>query len=99
MASTEEKTVRRFALKYDPPTVILEYRTAEGLFHYRMRIKNLTPQMDPDDVTRALFKHHPRYLDPTKVKFSQVRRLVEQLIHHVGVDAAAPSPSTQPENI
>ena len=32
----EEPTARRFALKYDPPTVILEYRTSEGLFHYRM---------------------------------------------------------------
>ena len=41
----EEPTARRFALKYDPPTVILEYRTSEGLFHYRMRIKNLTPHM------------------------------------------------------
>ena len=44
-APEETKEVRRFALKYDPPTVILEYRTAEGLFHYRMRIKNLSSQM------------------------------------------------------
>jgi hypothetical protein len=95
----EEPTARRFALKYDPPTVILEYRTSEGLFHYRMRIKNLTSQMDPDDVTKALFEHHPRYLDVNKVKFSQVRRLVEQLMRKLAPDArhatGATSPPTQ----
>ena len=51
---------RRFALKYDPPTVILEYGTSEGLFHYRMRIKNLSPSMV--GATLALChrrRHHP----------------------------------------
>ena len=28
---------------------------------------------DPDDVTKDLFAHHPKYLDQDKVKFSQVR--------------------------
>ena len=29
---------------------------------------------DPDDVTKALFEHHPRHLDDKKVKFSQASR-------------------------
>lgn len=93
---------RRFALKYDPPTVILEYGTSEGLFHYRMRIKNLSSSMDPDDVTKDLFAHHPKYLDQDKVKFSQVRRLVVLLIQRTSgagggeKPRAAPTPAAPP---
>jgi len=45
-----------------------------------MRLKNLTPSTDADAVCRKLVKKHPRYLDNSKVKTEQLRRLVGMLI-------------------
>ena len=35
----DEVEVRRFAIKYEPPTLVVEYRTSKGLFLKKLRIK------------------------------------------------------------
>jgi hypothetical protein len=32
--------VRRFAIKYDPPTLVVEYKTQSGLFLKKIKIKS-----------------------------------------------------------
>ena len=72
VSSTEERRAamaqlspRRLAMKYDPPTIILEYPdpaddAARGYLHYKVRLRHLEPGMDPERVTRRVFARHPR---------------------------------------
>ena len=71
---------RRLALKYSPPTVILEYSGDDGFLHYKVHLRNLEQGMDAEKITRKVFARHPRYFDPEKVKHNQVKKLVERLI-------------------
>ncbi|KAJ8601794.1 hypothetical protein CTAYLR_006819 [Chrysophaeum taylorii] len=79
---------QRVAVKYAPPTIIVEYAGASGeLKHYTIRLKNVRRDMDPEKITLKLFARHPRYLDPTKLKHGQIQRLVEKLLASMKSDA------------
>lgn len=77
-----DTTPRRFALKYDPPAIVMEYSNAEGnLFHCKVTIKNLTADMDASEVSAALIRSHAVLQHP-KVKRKQIERLVLMLLNH-----------------
>mmetsp|Transcript_9248 Transcript_9248/g.16289 ORF Transcript_9248/g.16289 Transcript_9248/m.16289 type:complete len:338 (+) Transcript_9248:23-1036(+) len=73
----------RYAVRYDPPCVFLEYM--DSLDH-KLRVRtvklNLQAEADVDRLTRKVIRSFPRRLDPTSIKTEQVRKLVLKLVQH-----------------
>ena len=86
-------TPRRVAIKFAPPTLILEYAPSFGRYlHYKVRMGHLRPSTDPYAVANKLYRSHPRFFDRTKVEFGQTLKLVRKLIDNAG--AASPMASS-----
>jgi len=86
-------TPRRVAIKFSPPTLILEYAPSYGRYlHYKVRMGHLRPSTDPYAVANKLYRTHPRFFDRTKVEFGQTLKLVRKLINNAG--AASPVASS-----
>ena len=86
-------TPRRVAIKFSPPTLILEYAPSYGRYlHYKVRMGHLRPSTDPYAVANKLYRTHPRFFDRTKVEFGQTLKLVRKLIDNAG--AASPVASS-----
>ena len=86
-------TPRRVAIKFAPPTLILEYAPSYGRYlHYKVRMGHLRPSTDPYAVANKLYRNHPRFFDRTKVEFGQTLKLVRKLIDNAG--AASPVASS-----
>ena len=55
-------TPRRVAIKFAPPTLILEYAPSYGRYlHYKVRMGHLRPSTDPYAVANKLYRTHPRF--------------------------------------
>ena len=86
-------TPRRVAIKFSPPTLILEYAPSYGRYlHYKVRMGHLRPSTDPYAVANKLYRSHPRFFDRAKVEFGQTLKLVRKLIDAAG--AASPVASS-----
>ena len=87
-------TPRRVAIKFAPPTLILEYAPSFGRYlHYKVRMGHLRPSTDAYAVANKLYRNHPRFFDRAKVEFGQTLKLVRRLIDNAGAASpAAPSP-------
>ena len=86
-------TPRRVAIKFAPPTLILEYAPSFGRYlHYKVRMGHLRPSTDPYAVANKLYRTHPRFFDRAKVEFGQTLKLVRKLIDNAG--AASPVASS-----
>ena len=86
-------TPRRVAIKFSPPTLILEYAPSYGRYlHYKVRMGHLRPSTDPYAVANRLYRDHPRFFDRAKVEFGQTLKLVRKLIDNAG--AASPMASS-----
>ena len=86
-------TPRRVAIKFSPPTLILEYAPSYGRYlHYKVRMGHLRPSTDPYAVANKLYRSHPRFFDRAKVEFGQTLKLVRKLIDNAG--AASPVASS-----
>ena len=86
-------TPRRVAIKFAPPTLILEYAPSYGRYlHYKVRMGHLRPSTDPYAVANKLYRSHPRFFDRAKVEFGQTLKLVRKLIDNAG--AASPMASS-----
>ena len=86
-------TPRRVAIKFAPPTLILEYAPSFGRYlHYKVRMGHLRPSTDPYAVANKLYRNHPRFFDRAKVEFGQTLKLVRKLIDAAG--AASPVASS-----
>ena len=86
-------TPRRVAIKFAPPTLILEYAPSYGRYlHYKVRMGHLRPSTDPYAVANKLYRSHPRFFDRAKVEFGQTLKLVRRLIDNAG--AASPVASS-----
>jgi hypothetical protein len=98
-------TPRRVAIKFSPPTLILEYAPSFGRYlHYKVRMGHLRPSTDPYAVANRLYRDHPRFFDRAKVEFGQTLKLVRKLIDNAGaasplassVASEVPSPMASP---
>ena len=86
-------TPRRVAIKFSPPTLILEYAPSYGRYlHYKVRMGHLRPSTDPYAVANRLYRDHPRFFDRTKVEFGQTLKLVRKLIDNAGAASPMASP-------
>ncbi len=86
-------TPRRVAIKFAPPTLILEYAPSYGRYlHYKVRMGHLRPSTDPYAVANKLYRTHPRFFDRAKVEFGQTLKLVRKLIDNAGAASPLASP-------
>ena len=86
-------TPRRVAIKFAPPTLILEYAPSYGRYlHYKVRMGHLRPSTDPYAVANKLYRNHPRFFDRAKVEFGQTLKLVRKLIDNAFVSSPMASP-------
>ena len=90
-------TPRRVAIKFSPPTLILEYAPSYGRYlHYKVRMGHLRPSTDPYAVANKLYRTHPRFFDRAKVEFGQTLKLVRKLIDNAGAASPVASPMASP---
>ena len=80
----------RFALKFSPPTLVIEYTRANKRFLQRIRLKKLPLSADPGKVAARL-KEKFSLLQHPAVADHQVERLVRRLMDHAAGGAAAPA--------
>ena len=90
-------TPRRVAIKFAPPTLILEYAPSYGRYlHYKVRMNHLRPSTDAYAVANKLYRNHPRFFDRAKVEFGQTLKLVRRLIDNAIVSSPVASPVASP---
>jgi hypothetical protein len=79
---------KRFGLKYDPPTIILEYLIPSSgkLYHHKMKMPYLKADSDTYDVIEGLKKKHATYFVGNKVADAQIKNLVEKLKKKADLD-------------
>lgn len=84
-----EITPRRFGLKYEPPTIILEYKVMpkNKLYLHIMPMPELEPSHDPYDWLEILRKEHKAFLDPKLVEENQILGLIEKLQQNLIYDS------------
>lgn len=72
---------KRFGLKFDPPTIVLEYLVPSTgkLYHHKMRLRNLSAGLLPHNILEALKKRHAMYLCTSKLLDDQLLELIGKL--------------------
>lgn len=72
---------KRFGLKHDPPSIVLEYlQISTGkLFHRRIGLRKLSKTSDPARVADKLRRRNESLLGEDKVSFEQLVTLVRKL--------------------
>jgi len=72
--SFEDFVPKRFGLKYDPPTIILEYlvKSTGKLYHHSMKIIHLTADSKINDIIKFLKKKHMVYFASKKIPDAQL---------------------------
>ena len=75
---------RRFGLKYNPPTIVLEYLVPSNgkLYHHKMRAHHLEKHSNIKEVATAIIKKHSKYFNHTRVSPQQIEMLVAKLYEH-----------------
>ena len=82
-------TPRRFGLKFDPPTIILEYKVPakNKLYLHIMPMPELEPSHDPYDWLDILRKEHKLFLDPKLIEEKQILNLIQKLQQNLTQDS------------
>lgn len=72
---------RRFALKFDPPTIVLEYLipTNGKLYMHNMKLHREELSESAENLYQKLLKKHKYYLDPSQISESQIVDLITHL--------------------
>jgi hypothetical protein len=72
---------KRFGLKYDPPTIVLEYMVMSigKLYHHKMKITKLKPDSDINEMIDYLYSRHSFYLKEDTVGRQQLANLIVRL--------------------
>lgn len=93
--SCDDLRPKRFGLKYNPPTLILEYLVPSTgkLLHRRMSLKpSRLKSMEPHGVAEKLRDKNPVHLSDDKVRFDQVVDLITKLRNQLLPNEAPVSP-------
>ena len=72
---------KRFGLKFDPATIVIEYMVPSTgkLYHHKMRIRNLTASSNPEELLESLKRRHVMYLSTSKIQDDQIIELIRKL--------------------
>jgi len=87
--SSNDYVPKRFGLKFDPPTVILEYLIPSSgkLYHHKMKLLKLKGDSDTDDMIDYLKNKHATYFFNNKLSETQLRNLIEKLKKRVAAES------------
>jgi centrosomal protein CEP19 len=79
--SSNDYVPKRFGLKFDPPTVILEYLIPSSgkLYHHKMKLLKLKGDSDTYEMIDYLKNKHVQYFINNKISESQLKNLIEKL--------------------
>ncbi|GFR46471.1 hypothetical protein Agub_g8048 [Astrephomene gubernaculifera] len=81
---------KRYALKFDPPCIFLEYEDISKKRRVRaVKLTTVQASTDVDRLTRKVIRSFPRKLDSASVKYDQVRKLVVKLLDYLAANEAA----------
>ena len=73
--------VQKFAIKYDPPTFVIQYRNNETGKNFLKNIRlKIGRKADADKVTNKIISENADLLGPNKVSRDQIRDLIERII-------------------
>jgi len=77
----ETKTVvaKRYALRFNPPSVVLEYRDASKSRLRTVKLLGLAADSDVERLATKVIRSFPRALDRRTINREQVKRLVQRL--------------------
>lgn len=80
----DEFEPQRFAVKFSPPAIVMEYLVPSSgkLYMHNMRLKPQELKDMPEIIYLRLLRKHSVYLDPTKVSEAQVIGLIRRIINH-----------------
>lgn len=72
---------RRFALKYNPPQIIMEYKvpSTNKLYHHKIKLPKLKKDSNIEDVIKEVYEKHKIYLDSNKINEDQIINLIDKL--------------------
>jgi len=72
---------KRFGLRFDPPTIIVEYLVPSSgkLYHHKLKIANLKADSDTYSTLEAIKKKHPQYFGGNKIADNQITDFIERL--------------------
>jgi len=72
---------KRFGLKYDPPSIILEYLIPSSgkLYHHKIKMPQLKSDSDTMETLEVVKKKHHSYFVDNKVSESQIKTLIDKL--------------------
>jgi centrosomal protein CEP19 len=72
---------KRFGLRFDPPTIIVEYLVPSSgkLYHHKMKIVGLKESSDSKEVIETLQKKHSAYFTSNKLIDDQLTKLIDRL--------------------
>mmetsp|Transcript_1513 Transcript_1513/g.2613 ORF Transcript_1513/g.2613 Transcript_1513/m.2613 type:complete len:204 (+) Transcript_1513:303-914(+) len=92
---------KRYAIKYNPPSVVLEYKHATKIRLRTVKLLDLTADSDVEQLTSKVIRSFPRALDASTINHEQVKRLVQRLKDHVqkGTEGAKESLRASPEKV
>lgn len=88
---------KRFGLKYDPPTIIMEYLVPSSgkLYHHKMKLRDLQADTDTFDAIESVKKKHFQYFMGNKISETQMTNLVDKLKKSLAANPAASSSGTR----
>ena len=81
LVDTDDYMPKRFGLKYNPPTIVLEYMVMSlgKLYHHKMKLLRLKPDSDVNEMVDYLYNRHGFYIKEEVVSRQQIANLVVRL--------------------
>jgi centrosomal protein CEP19 len=72
--SPNDYNPKRFALKYNPPQIVLEYLVPSTgkLYHHKIKLNKLQYESDINQIMQQVYDKHMLYLDARKIKPTQI---------------------------
>ncbi|KAG2494559.1 hypothetical protein HYH03_007326 [Edaphochlamys debaryana] len=79
---------KRYAVKFQPPVIFLEYEDSSKKRRVRaVKLNGVQPSVDVDRLTKKVIRSFPRKLEAPSVKYDQVRKLVVKLLEYLAANA------------
>ena len=81
LVDADDYMPKRFGLKYDPPTIVLEYMVMSlgKLYHHKMKLLRLKPDSDINEMIDYIYSRHSFYVKENVVSRQQLSNLVVRL--------------------
>jgi hypothetical protein len=80
----------RFALRFEPPTLVMEFQRSDGKKRVtKFQLRKLKHTSEPSKIVRGLQTKCKRYLSPSVVSTEQLTRLVIRLVNQLKQEEAS----------